>query len=167
MQLNNLATPRALVVVATLLIAGLLAMVAPGSASAAQPSDDELVKQLVAQPETTEIAHELNMTTEAVAETVVDELGPAAAQDIINHFANDDVDVKANFDSVKAAHSGGNAEVSPQKTCAKAVAAQIVFGAFGQAVCGAAAASSVGALEIPCQTLLMIGTSSLDWGQVC
>lgn len=165
-HLGSRTTPLALFV-ALLMVVTLIVAATPTRAQAKPVTEDEAIQTLLDQPESAEIAAEIGMSAEAMAEVAIQDLGIEATLDIAEHLSSGNVDVKANFDSVKSQSADKTTVLDPQKTCAKSTAAQIVFGAFGTAICGAAAAASVGALGLPCETLLLIGTSSLDWGQVC
>lgn len=149
------------------MVIALMGVAPPAHAASDQVSEDEAVQKLLDQPESADIADEMGLSTDSMAHLAVEELGVEATLDIAEHLGSGDIDVKANFESAKSQDADNAGTVDPQKTCAKATAAQIVFGAFGTAVCGAAAAASVGAAGVPCETILLIGTSSLDWGQVC
>ncbi|KAB1646166.1 hypothetical protein F8O06_05220 [Pseudoclavibacter sp. CFCC 14310] len=51
--------------------------------------------------------------------------------------------------------------------CARAWAGYGLYTVWGTAICGLAAAGSVGALGIPCELLLAAGSGAIDWNSVC
>ncbi|GAA3940169.1 hypothetical protein [Pseudoclavibacter caeni] len=51
--------------------------------------------------------------------------------------------------------------------CARAWAGYGLYTIWGTAICGLAAAGSVGALGIPCELLLAAGSGAIDWNSVC
>ena len=145
-------------------------LVAPTSANASALSEDEVKAELLAQSEIQEVADHLGVKPEIVVDDLVSDLGVQAASDVSNYISRNDINVNKNFAEVEAAsqsESGLQGPIDAQKTCAKAATAASLFGIFGTAICGAAAASSVGALGVPCTLILTIGSSSLDWGKVC
>lgn len=145
-------------------------LVAPSSASASALSEDDVKSELLAQPETREIAKNLGVSPETVANDLVTELGTQAASDVAKYISENEINVDKNWAEAKSSSQSDSERIgpiTPQKTCAKSVAAASLFNIWGTAICSAAAASSVGTLGLPCTLILIIGSNSLDWGQVC
>nr|BFF05416.1 hypothetical protein GCM10023233_03850 [Brevibacterium otitidis] len=122
-------------------------------------------RTLATESETLRIAEKLGIGSEVLAEQIVQDLGTSAANELYQYVSTHAIDVDANLNEVENLN-GADFSTAGFK-CGKARTAAYLFGIWGTAICGAAAASSVGALGVPCTILLTIGSNELDWNRVC
>lgn len=120
------------IVVATIMALALClsVLVAPSSASASALSEDDVKSKLLAQPETREIAKNLGVSPETVANDLVTELGTQAASDVAKYISENEINVDKNWAEAKSSSQGDSERtgpITPQKTCAKSVAAASLF----------------------------------------
>lgn len=155
---------------AALLVFALAVSMSAAPASANVPSVDEVKSDLTSQSTIAEVADRLGVEPETVANSLTDELGTQTASEVATYVKTNEIDVQANIANVERYSSrdgGPPGSFNTYKTCPKSIAAASLFGIWGTAICSAAAASSVGALGVPCELILTIGSASLDWGKVC
>ncbi|MFB9777424.1 hypothetical protein [Brevibacterium otitidis] len=91
------------IVVATIMALALClsVLVAPSSASASALSEDDVKSKLLAQPETREIAKNLGVSPETVANDLVTELGTQAASDVAKYISENEINVDKNWAEAK------------------------------------------------------------------
>nr|WP_181409066.1 hypothetical protein [Brevibacterium linens] len=90
-HLGSRTTPLALFV-ALLMVVTLIVAATPTRAQAKPVTEDEAIQTLLDQPESAEIAAEMGMSAEAMAEVAIQDLGIEATLDIAEHLSSGNVD---------------------------------------------------------------------------